>query len=290
VDIKQVGRELGVRYVLEGSVRRSGGRVRITGQLIDSGTGAHLWADHFDGSAEDVFDLQDRVTASVVAQLFSSVQIGEEERASRKPTGNLDAYDYYLRGISSSWKLTKEGSETALALFCKAVELDDKFALAHAMLSNVCSFRKQIRVNTADETIKAIYHARRSLELGRDDGFVLVMAGFTLAYMADEVKFGADCIARGLSMNPNLASGWLFSGWVNSYLGNGEVALDHLAQAERLSPRDRALPMIRLASAFAHFVAGQYDEAIRLGEMIASEFPAVLGAWRVQAISYGLSG
>jgi len=290
VDIKQVGRELGVRYVLEGSVRRSGGRVRITGQLIDAGTGAHVWADHFDGLAEDVFDLQDRVTASVVAQMFSSVQFEEEERASRKPTGNLDAYDHYLRGISALWKWTREDSETALASFAKATEMDDNFALAHAMLGNVYAFRKQVRFYAADETTKAIYHARRSLELGREDGLVLVMTGFTLAYMADEVKFGADCVARGLSLNPNLALGWVFSGWVNTYLGNAEIALEHLAQAERLSPRDRALPQIRLASAFAHFVAGRYEEAIRLAEVITTEFPTLLGAWRVKAVSYGISG
>jgi TolB-like protein/class 3 adenylate cyclase/tetratricopeptide (TPR) repeat protein len=290
VDIKQVGRELGVRYVLEGSVRRSGGRLRITGQLIDSGTGAHLWADHFDGSAEDVFDLQDRVTANVVAQLFSSVQIEEEERASRKPTDNLAAYDYYLRGMSALWKWTKEESETALTQLAKAIELDDKFALAHVMLGRVCTFRRQIRAEGVGEAAKAVYHARRSLELSRDDALVSVGAGFTLAYMAHEVKFGADCIARGLAMNPNLAWGWLFSGWVNAYRGEAEVALKHLANAERLSPRDPTLAQIKMASALAHFVAEHYEEAIRLTEMITSELPGMLGAWRFKAASYGMSG
>jgi TolB-like protein/class 3 adenylate cyclase len=290
VDIKQVGRELGVRYVLEGSVRRAGGRLRITSQLIDSGTGAHLWADHFDGPAEDVFDLQDRVTANVVAQLFSSVHIEEEERASRKPTDNLAAYDYYLRGMSALWKWTKEDSETALTLLAKAIELDDKFALAHTMLGRVCTFRRQIRAEGVGEAAKAVYHARRSLELGRDDALVLVVAGFTLAYMAHEVRFGADCVARGLATNPNLAWGWLFSGWVNAYLGEAEVALEHLARAERLSPRDRALTQIKMASALAHFVAERYEEAIRLTEMITSEFPAMLGAWRIKAVSFGMRG
>ncbi|WFU25538.1 adenylate/guanylate cyclase domain-containing protein [Bradyrhizobium sp. CB1717] len=288
VDIKRVGRELGVRYVLEGSVRRSGGRVRITGQLIDSATGVHLWADRFDGSKEDVFDLQDRVTASVVGQIFSRVQLDEEERANRKPTTDLEAYDYYLRGMSRVWKWNKDDSERALALFSKAVELDDNFALAHAMLSNVYTFRKQIRVmdDPDQETKRAVHHAQRCLELGREDGVTLVLGGFSLAYMANEVKFGADCIARGLSLNPNLAWGWLCSGWVNSFLGAPQTALEHLAQAERLSPRDPSLPQIKLACALAHFVAGRYEDAIRLTE----ELPNLLGAWRIKAVSYAMSG
>jgi TolB-like protein len=133
VDVKQVGRELGVRYVLEGSVRKSGNRVRITGQLVDTAVGAHLWADRFDGGLGDIFDLQDQVTTSVVGAIAPAVEQAEIERAKRKPTENLDAYDYYLRGMASMYRWTKEGFSEALQLFYKAIELDRAFASAYGL-------------------------------------------------------------------------------------------------------------------------------------------------------------
>jgi TolB-like protein len=183
VDIKQVGRELGVRYVLEGSVRKAGGRVRIAGQLIDSKTGAHLWADRFDGALEDVFELQDKVTTSVVGQIFSQVQLQEEERAIRKPTDNLDAYDYYLRGTAKYWGWNRESTEAALALFTKAIELDENFALAHAFTGTIFALRKQSRwmVDIEKENAIAVHHARYAIQLGREDALALVFGGFTLA-------------------------------------------------------------------------------------------------------------
>ena len=128
VDVKQVGRELGVRYVLEGSVRKAGNRIRIAGQLIDAETGAHLWADHFDGALEDMFDLQDHVTASVVGAIAPKLQREEIKRARRKPTENLNAYDYYLRGLAKVRRWTKDANSEALQLFCKAIELDPGLA------------------------------------------------------------------------------------------------------------------------------------------------------------------
>ena len=142
VDVKQVGRELGVRYVLEGSVRRAGGRVRITGQLIDAATGAHLWADRFDGELADVFDLQDRVTASVVGVIAPRLEQAEIERAKRKPTESLDAYDYYLRGMAAFHRFSPADNAEALALFAKAVELDPDYAAAYAMAARCYLQRK----------------------------------------------------------------------------------------------------------------------------------------------------
>jgi TolB-like protein len=292
VDIKQVGRELGVRYVLEGSVRKASGRVRITGQLIDSTTGSHVWADRFDGALEDVFELQDKVATSVVGQLFSSVQLQEEERAIRKRTDNLDAYDYYLRGTAKFWGWSRESIEAALALFTKAIELDESFALAHAFAGTIFTTRKQSRwmVDVEKETALAIHHAHRAIQLGREDALALVSGGFTLAYVADDLDLGSDCIARGLSLNPNLSWGWLFSGWVHVYLGKHETALDHLAKSERLSPRDPALVQVRMACALAHFFSGSYQEAILLTEMINAQAPSLLAAWRIKAISCALAG
>jgi len=143
VDIKRVGRELGVRYVLEGSVRKSGGRVRISGQLIDSATGSHVWADRYDGKLEDVFELQDQITASVVGELFTNVQAAEIERANRKPTANLDAYDCYWRGLAEHWKITRSGTDAALAYFLKATDLDPNFSSAYGFAAHVYTDRKQ---------------------------------------------------------------------------------------------------------------------------------------------------
>src|SRR5262249_40182776 len=142
VDVKQVGRELGVRYVLEGSVRRAGNKVRITGQLIEASTGAHLWADHFDGLLEDVFDLQDRVTARVVAAIAPKVQQAELERSKRKPTDSLQAYDFHLRGVALYPYRTKESTEEALRFFSKAIELDPDFAAPYAGAARCYSWRK----------------------------------------------------------------------------------------------------------------------------------------------------
>ena len=133
VDLKQVGRELGVRYVLEGSVRKAASRVRITGQLIDTATGAHLWADRFDGGLEDVFDLQDQVTTNVVGAIAPTLERAEIERAKRKPTESLDAYDYFLRGMASVHQWTSDANDEALRMFRKAIELDPDFASAYGM-------------------------------------------------------------------------------------------------------------------------------------------------------------
>jgi tetratricopeptide (TPR) repeat protein len=260
--------------------------------LIDSTTGAHLWADRFDGTINDVFDLQDQITTSVVGQLVSRVQIEEEERALRKPTTSLDAYDYYLRGTANLWKWSKEGHDTASAHFSKAIELDHNFALAHASLCRIFNFRKQSRwmIDVAGESAAAVHHARRAIELGREDAVALAEGGFTLAYIAEELEVGADCIARSLSMNSNLALGWHLSGWVNIYLGRHETALQHLATAERLSPRDPLLVQNRMACALANVLTGHYEEAERLTELITSEVPGLFAAWRMKAISYALGG
>ena len=239
VDVRQIGRELGVRYALEGSVRKAGGRLLITGQLMEAETGMHLWADRFDGALEDVFELQDQVTSRVVGELTSQMQLAEMQRAKRKPTTRLDAYDYYLRGLANLYKWTRSANEASLPLFYKAIELDGDFALAHAFAGHIYVLRKQSRwvVNMAQESAACVRLSRRAIELGPEDALALVLAGFNLAFIADDLDVGADYIARGLSMNPNFALGWGFSGWVQIYLGQPEKALDHLERAARLSPR-----------------------------------------------------
>jgi TolB-like protein/class 3 adenylate cyclase/Tfp pilus assembly protein PilF len=292
VDIKQVGRELGVRYVLQGSVRKSTGRVRITGQLIDSATGANVWADRFDGKLEDVFELQDQITTSVVGELITHVQRAEIERANRKSTSNLDAYDCYWRGLAQHVKYTKSGTDAALSYFRKAIELDKTFASAYSVAGVVYAVRKQNlwMVNVAQETAEAIRLARYAIELDQMDEAVLCRSGFVLAYLAGELDLGAECTRRALAINPNFDHGWQNSAWVQIYLGNHQTALEHIRQYERLSPRDPSLMQSKLQSAHVHFFQGHYEEAEHLAEQISSERPTFAPGWRVLAVSKAMGG
>ncbi len=275
VDVKQVGREMGVRYVLEGGVRKSADRVRITAQLIDASTGAHLWADRFDGSLEDIFELQDQVTASVVGAIAPRLEQAEVERAKRKPTESLDAYDYFLRGIASLHSWTKESNDEALRLFSKAIELDSDFASAYGMASWCYVRRKGSRwiIDRAQETAETARLARRAAELGWDDAVALAWGGFALAYVVHDVEAAAALIDRALQLNPNLAEAWHFSGWVRIYLGEPEAAIEHLAHAMRLSPLDPLTFVTQMAIAFAHFFAGRYDDASSWAEKALATSP-----------------
>jgi TolB-like protein len=291
-DIKKVGQELGVRYVLEGSVRKAARRVRITGQLIDAATGSHLWADRFEGDLKDVFELQDQVTACVAGELVTQVNFAETERANRKPTASLDAYDCYLRGLANIWKWTKDSNDAALAYFLKAIELDQTFALAYAFAGQMYVLREQSRwmVDPSQESAKAVRLARRAIELGQVDDLVLCLSGFIFAFIDGDLDLAADCIGRGLSMNTNLAWGWNFSGWVHLYLGNHQIAIEDLRRAERLSPRDPNVLQVKTAAGLAHYFDGRYCEAARLVEPITREFPTFVPAWRTMAVSNALAG
>jgi TolB-like protein/tetratricopeptide (TPR) repeat protein len=292
VDVKQVGRELGVRYVLEGSVRKEKNRVRITGQLIDAVTGAHLWADRFEGSLEDIFDLQDRVTASVVGAIAPKLEQAEIERAKRKPTENLDAYDYYLRAMASLYQWTKESNDQALRLLYKAIELDPNFATAYGMASWCYVWRKTQGWVTDDarETAEATRLARRAVELGNDDAVALSAGGYALAHIVGDLDGGAAYIERALVLNPNLAGAWLNSGWVRVWLGETEMAIEHLARAMRLSPLDPILFRMQGATASAHLFACRYDEASLWAEKALRQNPNLRQALRVAAASHALAG
>jgi TolB-like protein/class 3 adenylate cyclase len=180
VDVKQVGRDLGVRYVLEGSVRKSGNRVRITGQLVDTSNSAHLWADRFDGGLEDVFDLQDRVTASVVGAIAPKLEQAEIDRSRRKPTDSLDAYDHYLRGMAAVHQWTREANQEALSHFYKAIELDPNFASAYGQAAR-CYDQRMANgwvTERAHEIAETERLARLAAKWGKDDAVALCTAGF----------------------------------------------------------------------------------------------------------------
>jgi TolB-like protein len=292
VDVKQVGRELGVRYVLEGSVRKAAERVRITGQLIDAATGAHLWADHFEDVLQNIFDLQDQVTASVVGAIVPKLEKAEIERVKYKPTQNLDAYDQYLRALASYYPETKEANEQALRLAYKAIELDPSFAPAYGIATWYYVWRKN-RGWIADRTRESAEVSRlvrRAAELGKDDAVVLAYAGFALAYVVRDLEGGAALCDRSFLLNPNSAVGWYLSSWIRAWLGEPEIALKHAARAMRLSPLDPQLPLMQAATGFAHFFAGRYDEACSWAEKALRAQPDLLPAIRTCAASHALAG
>jgi TolB-like protein/Tfp pilus assembly protein PilF len=292
VDVKLVGRELGVRYVLEGSVRKSGNRVRISGQLIDAATGAHLWADRFEGTLDDIFELQDHVTASVVGAISPRLEEAEIERAQRKPTESLDAYDYFLRGMAAFHQWTREGSTEALSNFYHAIEIDPKFASAYGMAARCYPQRKTSGwvMDAVGEAAEAERLARRAAALGRDDATALSTAGFTLAYIGRGLDEGDTLIDRALQLNPNLAWAWLCSGWVKVWLGKPELALEQLARSMRLSPHDPQLFRMQTAIAYAHFSMGQFSEALSWAEKAFLERPDQVSAVRILAASSAIVG
>ena len=263
VDIRQIGRELGVRYVLEGSVRKSGNRLRITGQLIDTATGAHLWADRYDGQMEDVFDLQDKITSSVVAVIAPKMELAEIDRSRRKPTGNLDAYDHYLRGMANVHIWTEQSNRDALAHFLKAIELDPRFGAAYGLAARCYSQRKAggWTVDLAHETAEAARLARHAVEFGSEDAVALCTAGIAQAYLVGDLEEGNALTDLALAQNPNFAWAWVCSGWVKLWRGEVELALEKLTHAVRMSPNDPSMFVMHDAIASAYFCAGRDAEA-----------------------------
>ena len=292
VDVKQIGRELGVRYVLEGSVRKAANRVRITGQLVDASTGMHLWADRFEGGLEDIFDLQDQVTERVVGAIAPKLEQAEIDRAKRKPTESLDAYDYFLRGMACVHRWNREANNEALRMFYRAIELDPDFASAYGMAARCYSQRKASAwmVDRPQEIAETARLARRAAELGKDDPVALCTAGIALAFVVGERDDGAALIDRSLALNPNWAWAWLFSGWAKVWGGEPEVAMEHVARAMRLSPHDPQIVNAQAAMASAHFFAGRYAEASSWAEVAVLEQPNHFIATCMVAASGALGG
>jgi TolB-like protein len=293
VDVKQVGRELGVRYVLEGSVRKAANQVRITGQLVDTATGAHLWAERFDGGLGDIFALQDQVTESVVGSIAPAVEKAEIERAKRKPTESLDAYALYLRGLAKFYQYgNRQANDEALRLFNSAIELDPDFASAYgrAATCNVAAKTNGWFSDTANEGAEVTRLARRAVELGKDDAFALAASGFALAYVVRDLGVGAALIDRALVLNSNLAGAWSFGGWVKIWLGEPEAAIERFARAMRLSPLDPFVPGMQAGTAYAHFFLGRYDEAASWAAMALQNNPDFQTGLRIEAASNAMAG
>jgi TolB-like protein/class 3 adenylate cyclase/Tfp pilus assembly protein PilF len=265
IDVRQVARELGVRYVLEGSVRKAGTRVRITGQLIDAATGAHLWADRFDGSLDDIFELQDQIASRVVGVIEPRLLLIETDRASRKPTENLDAYDLYLRALAQTYKRTEEGVAESIRLCRRALELDPAFAPAMGRIAGSRTMQLHLHWIPASgvEVEEGIQMARQALAATRDNPEVLRNAGFALAAFAGETETALTAINRAIELNPNYAFAYAQRGIVLAYLNRPDEAIVAAERAIHLSPNDpMSIFSSYLALSLAHLAAGHYEEAL----------------------------
>uniref|UniRef100_UPI0035C70E54 adenylate/guanylate cyclase domain-containing protein n=1 Tax=Bradyrhizobium brasilense TaxID=1419277 RepID=UPI0035C70E54 len=262
VDIKQVGHELGVRYVLEGSVRKSSGRVRITAQLIEAGSGTHLWADRFDGELRDVFDLQDQVTANVVSIIAPKIQQSEIERTRTKPTDRLDSYDLFLRGIAAYADRSKWGDAELGEWFNKACGLDPNYAAAQVMLA-YSSLLKQTTRGTppgAQELAEALRIAEFACVLASDDPFVLARAAHMFAYLGHDYDRAETMIEEAISLNSNDAAAWGYRGWISLMCAQPARAIESFEHRLRLSPIDPGRASMWNGISFAHFMLGQYEQ------------------------------
>jgi TolB-like protein len=287
VDIRQVGQQLGVRYVLEGSVRTSGDRLRITGQLIDVATGAHLWADRFDGMMEDIFDLQDKVTQQVVGAIAPEVDRAEMERASRRPLGNLDAVTAYYRGLPHvGFPTTPESNDEAQRHFENAITLDPGFVPAYGGAASCIGWRWGNRWpgDIAEDGAKLVSFAERLKELGADDAFALSVVGFNLFWIRLDFDAGLEMMEHAIGFNPNFARALHFRGLVRGWHGESDTAIADLEQAMRLSPRDPFNYAAMLGLALAHHNARRQDEAASWTDKALRAFPPSFLVGMQQAI------
>jgi adenylate cyclase len=252
-DIRQVGRELGVRYVLEGSVRKAANRVRISAQLIEAQTGAHLWAERYDRTLDDIFALQDEITFSVVGAIEPSLRAAEIERVKRKRPESLDAYDLYLRALSSSWNTTPAAAALALEYLEETLRIDQSYPAAHG-LAAICHYRRFIRGSVAlEEKSAAVGHARAVLASGSDDATALAQAAFVLHAIGDDSPTARSTLDRAIVFNPNSAQVIAYSAVVSADLGNYETAIEEAQRSIRLSPFDPMLFRAEMALTVAYY-------------------------------------
>ncbi len=285
VDIRDVAEKLGVRYVLEGSVRKGGNRVRITGQLIDAETGTHVWADHFDGDLEDIFELQDRVTVSVVGAIEPSLRMAEIERSKRKPPHDMDAYDLYLRALPELHAMRPERNKQALDYLHRATELDPDYALALAHLAWAYEERLTRAWGNYGEDDKAasIAMARRAMAADRDDALVLVLSGFVLAMIARDYDQGLQAVKRAHEINPNIAFVTFMTGAVMLICDQAEEGLELVEDAIRVSPGDPGVFFFYTSLALAHLCCGRPAEAFEYSKQAESIYDGWDTTYRVMA-------
>ncbi len=290
-DVKRVGRELGVRYVLEGSVRKGGGRVRITAQLIDAETGTHLWADRFDGSLDDVFDLQDQVATSVAGVIEPTLRASEIRRAASRPTKDLTAYDLYLRALPAMYSWSREGVFAALDLLEQAIARDPSYAPALANAS-LCLLHGHGNgwTEDAERTRRAcIDYARRALAAAGEDPATLVDAATVLAYFGEDIATMIGVVDRAVMLNPSFARGVYLSGGLRLWAGDPDAAIERIEASLRLSPRARVGNQLSVLAS-AYFMKRQFDEAAAIYLTAIQELPTFPVPYRGLAACYAHMG
>jgi len=291
VDVKQVGRELGVRYILEGAVRKAGGRVRISAQMIDAATAAHLWADRFDGLLEDIFELQDKVAASVAGVIEPTLETAETRRLADRPTNDLTALDFYLRALPDLDAFTKEALLRALGLLAEAIKRDPHYGPALALAAH-CHLGLEVNGWVDDPEVTrrtSVDLARRALRSAAEDPNVLALAAFVLGYFGEDIDVSLGLIDRCLTLNPNCARGWHWSALLRVFAGQPDVALQHFQTYLRLSPRDRMATYLN-GIGEAHFFSRRFDAAaanLLASLELAPSFPVT---YRVLASCYAHMG
>lgn len=273
-DIRQVAKELGVRYVLEGSVRKAGDRVRIATQLIEVEGGGHLWADRFDGTLEDVFDLQDQITAGVVGSIEPSVRKAEIQRAKRKRPDNLDAYDLYLRALSHTHEGTAAGRVTALDLIDQALKINPDYAEAHGAAA-WCYFARSLWEGGVPDSYRdqAIFHVQAVQRLQTEDASTLAHAAIALAVMTRDYKSALDMIDRAIAINPSSVHAYGHGAVINTWAGNHQTAIRLADCSLRLSPFDPLSVMPLAATASARLMLGEYEEAVAVARRALQIYP-----------------
>jgi adenylate cyclase len=291
VDTKRVGRELGVRYLLEGSVRRAGGCVRIAAQLIEAESAAHLWADHFDGSIEEVFALQDRVALSVAGVIESTVHVAEIRRSMQRPTTDLTAYDLYLRAFDGCFSYDKERIRSALDLLEAAIVRDPNFGRALA-LAAVC-YHHLNRVDSGGDPDAyrqaGLDYARRAVHASPNDASTLGDASLALGSFDTDIATAIELVDRALMLTPSFARGWGISGYLRLWAGYHDAAVEHLETACRLSPREPNAKY-RMGIGEAQFFQRRFGAAIATLSAALEEIPGHAGMYRYLASCYAHAG
>ena len=292
IDVRKVGRELGVRYILDGSVRRAGDRLRFAGQLIDATTGGHIWADRFEGNMGNVFDLQDRFTESVVAAIEPNLQLAEIARLKHKPVSNLDAYDFLLRAQQCEYEFDMDSHAAALRYLEQALVIDPSYAPAMA-LAAFCHAERRVQNWMQDPEVEAgdaLRLASRAVELDKDDANVFWMAGYAILRLQMDLPRARELVRHSLQLNPNSAMASAIAGEMEANLGNTGEAIELVFRAMRLSPRDPRGWFITLKAAWVYFVDGQFDQAISAAKKVLNQNPRSAYALRFLAASLAKQG
>jgi adenylate cyclase len=293
IDVKRVGRELGVRYVLEGSVRKAGGRVRITAQLIEAQSGSHLWADRFDGSLEDIFELQDNVAISVAGVIEPTLQMAEIRISAERPTNDLTAYDLYLRAIAPLWsgEREKERFLHGLNLLGKAIERDPRYGPALAFAA-FCHYALHVAGWTSDpdtNRLEALNLAHRALTVAGDDPWVLASVARVRGYFGEDLPAAIALIDRALELNPSFARGWQWSGWLRLWAGQLDLGISHFETSMRLNPlQGRADPYLGIGMGL--FFARRFEDAAASLLLSLQEGPGWVPTYRFLASCYAHMG